>query len=232
MSASYHVHDSVMDRLGSADNLRNLWSIATAQDIASGSIWYHEAHEGAVNLSEKYNISVETAAQVIAVLSPKCDWNVNLEAASHVIAQYQSGLAFPEYQSSGVVALAAKWNNRIPFGCIEANVLKAFWILSGHPEALRGPKVEDFCRNILSCNESVTVDSHYVAAWLGLCYPGTWGFAEKYHKIVTEDTELVAREVGISPASFQAILWTVKKRIQSGTAEEAIKIMDAVRRAA
>lgn len=236
--AKVHVSAKVMDTLGSIDNLRSFLLSATAQEITQGTSWYQTARVAALQIAHRYNVSVERAAHVIAALSPQVDWDKNVEMARRLVAQWADGTlvapAWPGLNGNGKVnglqAIAAAYASAHDgYTAYSSNVCKALWILEGHLEALSGPKVTDFADNILHDHDDVvTVDSHYVMAWLGLALSGTYKFDDRYHAIVTEDTRALALEFGLSPRAVQAIVWIAKKRLQAGKSSEAQAIFDAI----
>lgn len=238
--AKTHISAKVMDTLGNADNLRNFLLSATPAEMAHGTSWYVTARLAAQQIAHRYNVTLAQAAHVIAALSPQVDWEENLRMAQRVTREWADGTlvapTWPGLNANGVVLglaeIAAAYSSNLEgYTPYASNVCKALWILEGHLCALHGEKVTDFADNIIRDNpDSVTVDSHYVMAWLGLAYSGTYRFDDRYHAIVTEDTRKIAQEFGLSPREVQAIVWVAKKRIQGTrrTSNEAIAIFNAI----
>lgn len=63
------------------ENLRAWRETATADDITAGRDWYPLARRVARDMSRHHGVSLDVAAGVIAVLSPRCAWSENLAAA-------------------------------------------------------------------------------------------------------------------------------------------------------
>lgn len=69
------------------ENLRASLDAATPSERAEGMVWYDNAHETAVGLGERYGVTTEQAAGVLAALSPQADWEtVNIPAADRLLA--------------------------------------------------------------------------------------------------------------------------------------------------
>lgn len=224
--ASVHIPAAAV-ALGSADNLRRLYSMATADDIAKGIAWYTDALEVCTSWASTFTVPILRTVRAMAALSPLCPWRQNIRALGIVCRNYfVHGFLPPPYTGTykGVREMAAampRWGI-VP---VRANVIKALWELQGHA-VLAGPKVSAFADNILSphTSQAVTVDSHHVMAWLGLILKGTYQFPAAWHERIAADTRTVAAEVGYSPLVFQAIVWETKHRVQAGGQRQALAI--------
>lgn len=173
---------------GSVDNLRSLLNQATEAERTSA--WYATAREQIRTVAVHYGLSFDTVARMVAVLSPRCAWRRNIEAAVSVIQGEPLG------------------------GLLGANVVKAQRILAGDHDALRGPKVTRFYTNLVcpGLDDEVTVDSHAVGAWLDLPL-GSYIFPEDVYHACADDYRALAREVGMPAKDVQAIVWEVRKRV-------------------
>lgn len=175
-------------------NILACFATATPEEVADGKAWYSTAHTFAVGLSERYGISVTQAAGIIAALSPRLSWDLNLRNADTLVR-------------TGDV------------GGLRGNVVKAQRILAGeHPDVvLGGNKVRSFFDNILRPEEStaVTIDRH---AWD--IADGDVG-DDKSRKALERkgvyqalcDAYIdAAAEVGLAPHVVQAVTWVAWRR--------------------
>ena len=167
------------------------YAIADDSIRTAGNNWYREAGDHCDTLSTNHGISRETAAAVIAHLSPRTSWARNV---------------------AGAYALCA--SGTAPH-CMEANVTRALCALgSSDPLAtLNGPKTAAFARNILGDYSVVTVD-----VWaLRIALPaGTEkatmekGIGRKgVYSAIARAYTIAANRAGIEPAVMQAITWIV-----------------------
>jgi hypothetical protein len=126
--------------------LLRIFDAANDEQMSYGLEWYEAAHTFCIGLSERYGISVESAAGIVAALSPRCEWGLNMRMADEVC---RTG------DTSG----------------LRGNILKAQRILAGEAplEVLGGNKVRSFFDNIARPRESVavTIDRHAIDAMLG-----------------------------------------------------------------
>lgn len=67
-----------MDNIGTyIDNITSVYNSATTSEVKNGKNWYRNANQYAKELSSLHNVPIETAAAVIAAISPNCSWEVN-----------------------------------------------------------------------------------------------------------------------------------------------------------
>lgn len=69
-------------------NLLWLFDQVPADIVARSRLWYEGAHKIARRLAKKYGVPVETAAGVLAALSPQKDWYQNVSLAERVFKVY------------------------------------------------------------------------------------------------------------------------------------------------
>jgi hypothetical protein len=189
-------------------NLLRAYKRATPDDISTGSAWYDKAHSIVCEWSEFYGVSIATVANVVAALSPQCDWNRNLIAADEVL------------QGNPTLSI---------IGPLRANIDKAKRILADRagdifPYFPHGPKVNSFARNIAGdYSGAITIDRHAIeAAWNDTTLPECdlqirW----THYAVYAECYAKVARKVGLPPAIFQAIVWHVWKREHPAASKRA-----------
>lgn len=216
----------------SVQNLLSLFSLASSRELEDGIDWYPQAERLAIDIANRYELPLDTVIRVAAVLSPKCPWSRNMQAAEWVIRQWLSGCFVPSYDDyvSGKVYLARvpkldpsrtvlAEDPRIsapPCGGLKANTIKALWILEGY-DCLSGPKVLDFYECVRNWRTylGACIDSHAIQAWFGSFDGGTFGIPPSFYQIVRADYIHAANLVGLSPLQFQAVLWLVKKNRSS-----------------
>lgn len=189
-------------------NIRNVYSLATADEIKSGLAWYDGAHAHACELSSLYGIPLQAAAEILAALSPNVRWGRNVADA---------------YTLCGVLAAGGAIES-IRINTYPANRAKAGAIfnaaVAGLPYAgiLSGPKVTRFAKTIETPWEShgITVDVHAFSVASGKRFTtkdvviGTVNYHTCERAYLT-----VGAELGIAGHQVQAITWTVWKRLHN-----------------
>ena len=168
---------------------------ADADQLQSGHSWYSVARTFAYGLSDRYELTREQAAGIIAALSPQTSWEINQRNAD----------------------LFAKTGTCPTLG---ASVRNAQRIAAGESwrDVLRGPKTRAFAANIEGdVWHAVTVDRHAarVAGFTGELGDITSVYtqiADAYRASASEVSDTLA----LVPAAFvQATTWIV----QRGSAE-------------
>jgi hypothetical protein len=154
----------------------------------TGHSWYANARKECGRLAVAYGVSPRAAAGVVAALSPRMRWSVNLRQASRVLAAHASGEVAP------------------PHVGIRAFVAKAWRIAKGERplDVLSGPKVRAFYRNLCGDLSHVTVD---VWAARALGWNGDKGMTDAQYARASEAYRRAAASVGVPPAVFQAVVW-------------------------
>lgn len=170
-------------------NIRSVLARASVDDILAGTDWYRTARATCETFAVDYNVTVDTAARVIAVLSPRKRWAENVKGASIILAAFHAGEEMP------TVA-----------GFFGANIRKAWAIVNGDPSALRGQKVTRFYANIMGDDTEVTVDvwAARAASDGAIISPTVVQYRE-----IADAYRAVAREHEMPASVLQAIVWTV-----------------------
>ena len=151
-----------------------------------GMEWYQLAHGLSQRWSQEHKLPFDYVAGIIAALSPRIQWEVNLADAKSIL-------------EDGEQASTAA------FG---PNVVKALWILDGtDPESeLGGRKVRSFYRNIADPYASldVTLDS-----WMMGLLKHNPKFLERKgtYDAISEAFRIVAEQHCVLPHQLQAALW-------------------------
>ena len=160
------------------------WGNASAADQAAGIAWYDRAADAARTILPS---DPERAAGVIAALSPRCQWRINLAWAAAVIEAAESGADCPSVHTRTMRA-------------------QAWRIANGEPalSVLGGPKVRAFYSNIIGNTDRVTVD-----VWaLRAADPGETRVPSGRLYDLTERAYIeAARIVGVAPRDLQAAVW-------------------------
>ena len=147
--------------------LSNLYATlerSTPEDWAEGLKWYNVAYDVATDLADTYGLPVDSAAGIIAALSPQQQWLVNIDNAY-------------AFCSSG-------GTKSVHFSHCVDKARRLFTDHSANPlDILGGPKVRSFYRNIAEPNTPgpVTIDRHAVAILYGSDTPS---FLANYPKLL------------------------------------------------
>lgn len=161
-----------------------VWRGATAADLAAGLDWYAEAHATAAALAAGTGtVTTAEAAGVIAALSPRAQWRVNVAWATRMVNAYATGGDMPAVSTT---------NNRAT----------AWAILAGTLDGPRGIKTAAFMRAIMGDVSAVVVDV-WAARAAGIGH--NFGPAE-YRRIAAAYTEAADR-LGVAPRDLQAAVW-------------------------
>lgn len=180
---------------------RQFLNTATRHEWEQGKNWYDDAHKEAKRIAKDYEIELEQAAGIIAVLSPMVEWRLNLRIARDFV------------RSKGRKKGAGFYRN----------YQKALDILKRKDySAIRGPKVTAFYETVLNpgMNHPPVVDTHMIAGFYeGVSYRDdlhvVHGNEERLQPIRTAIVEL-AQEYGLKVQEMQAVLWVVIKRHNDG----------------
>lgn len=191
---------------------------ATDSQVREGIEWYAGARRFAHDLASHFPYTVEQVARVIAALSPQCVWEENMRAASVACSAHARG------EDAGIPAYTG----------YRANVAKAWRVLDGDLDALRGPKVTAFAAAIVGDESHVTVDVWATRAARdrrrALAFhawddemPG-----EVEHRAIAEAYRRAACKRGVTPSAMQAIVWVAIRT--SGAFPRVQEMTDIARR--
>jgi hypothetical protein len=189
-------------------NILAVFFKATDLETINGSDWYLAANHAAQIMADRHDVTLDTAAGVIAALSPNNRWERNVTDADSMIRAYSAG--------------GHNAANSIKVGTYNANKAKALGILSGDDclQTLGGLKVRAFYDCILA-GDSVCVDGHAYAIWTGQYIPTTQTpkITPKLYDAISADYRLAAATINsilqaeYSAAQIQAITWLTWRRI-------------------
>lgn len=123
-------------------HITRLFRKAPHEDIVKGARWYEEAHAIATTFAERYSLSVEQVAGVLAAISPMQSWASNVKLGERILA------------GRGELTEGAG---------LRTNTAKANRIIKGEAplDVLGGDKVRNFYLSILTKGaEGITIDRH------------------------------------------------------------------------
>jgi hypothetical protein len=163
-------------------SLRAHWAVADAETRAIGEAWYRVYGATAERLADGNR---DIGAGVVAALSPRIRWDVNLRLARDLLRE------------------------RPIHGVFRANFYKAERIRCGESplDVLGGDKTRSFYANLAGDLWAVTVDVWAMRA-AGLNRKSLTPL--QYGKVATA-YRAVAGEVGLLPGQFQAVVWAVAR---------------------
>lgn len=179
------------------DRIISVYRSASDGEAHYGRTWYSQANEYARRLADRYDVSVRSAAGIIAALSPQVSWDDNQREADRLL-----------------LTGSAKHTT--------ANVVKARHIAYGADplDVLGGNKVRAFFDNIArpTTSPAVTVDRHAYDAAVGtisadkkrreLERVGVYAF-------ISEAYQRAAYELGTLPLIVQATVWVTHRNAKA-----------------
>ena len=160
-----------------------LYGGAAPEMLAAGREWYPNARAICERIGGDA-VPVDTVARVMAALSPRCHWKVNVRQTEEMIAAFLAGQDVPAVSTG-------------------TNRMRAWSELNGTP-ALSGPKTTAFARAILGDEDAVVIDS-WIMRSVGLA--PTAKLTRHRLRWITEAYTDAARAVGETPRNLQAIVW-------------------------
>lgn len=187
-----------------AANLRRAYTRATPEDIIEGLTWYQRAHNQCESLATKYGVTTQAACGVMAALSPGSAWERNVADCDTFLDEWTHGARGKRLPLVGSYG----WRN----------IVKASKIAGGQDplKVLGGPKVRAFYQCIFdpSNSEYVCIDRHAKSAALGekLTDKDSVVRPAQYQRFAKHYMQ-GARNNGILPNQFQAVIWTVWRRL-------------------
>lgn len=147
----------------------------------NGEKWYRESQRVARDMRRTYGTPQGMSAGIIAALSPRVQWKVNVRNA-HIIA------------SGGVC------------GGLRTSVQKAYRIRHGERplDVLSGPKTRAFYRAIMGDEDAAVIDCWMLRA---MGWP-TESVSAKQYEVCAAALREAATLTPLSTANFQAVVWT------------------------
>ena len=150
----------------------------TAAQLESAAQWYTGAGAIAQSIASANGLTLEQSASIIAALSPLKRWKINVAQA----IEFAAGRPVATLQAHLKIAGKAR---DIGFA------------------ALKGLKTSAFARNIAGDTQAVTVDIWMCkAAGIKKDAPNKTEYRE-----IQRACQLLAYEMGLQPATLQALIW-------------------------
>jgi len=180
------------------ENIKAVYRQAYPHQHIAGMEWYEVANSLCQGWSKKYNVTFEQAAGVLAGISPRLAWNLNVAYCERILA-------------TGTAPI------------MHGTLAKVRRILAGeHPaDVLGGRKVMSFYANIVSpqFDTHVTVDRHAFDIAVGKVGD------DKSRKVldrkgmyeyVADAYRAAAGDLGVAPCQVQAVTWVVWRDSKGG----------------
>lgn len=205
-----------------AAHLDELWEAAKhTGSMGEGLGWYHQANRSVTEIARRHNVSVRQAAAITAALSPQTEWGRNLKMTDRLLDMLKHDPSL-----TGAGASGADTAGKI--GQTKQNLDLAIRLARGEDPAkiLTGPKRRSFYANIIAPNIEgpVTVDGHMAhAMMIGVPQSQRLQITGRTTRAKGKETPIgyayladIIREralaAGVSPADYQAVVWTEYNR--------------------
>ena len=197
------------------------FTLATSQEVQLGVDWYPSALDIANRIAVKYGVSAETAAGVIAALSPNNRWERNIVDAENIIKCWAAGGTHTDMLNVKVctygkmkakaVAILTRFEPNIEDWQDITTILKGKKIVEFF-NCITNPKLNDVC-----------IDGHAYSVWFGqrLTMKEVPPIGKKLRQQIKTDyrdaTAFINEELGefFTAADIQAITWVTHKRIHN-----------------
>ena len=196
-------------------NILAVYDLATTGERREGMEWYNRANRVAADIASEHGISLETAAGVIAALSPNNRWERNIVDAENVIRAFSIGGA--EEAERVKVCTYGKMRTKA------IQILEATSIVD-HASILNGRKITAFYECIIGRQDAVCIDGHAYSIWFGdrLTMKQVPNIGKKLYAEIVSDYVEAARilsEDGTSVTAFevQAVTWCAWRRLHGVT---------------
>ena len=175
---------------------------ATLLELGSdASDWYVKASDDIVQFADAFDIDHDTAAAVIAILSPRVQVSRNARLAAKYLL---------DGETDGIMEQRLK--------AIERYVRYGF--LNGYTH---GHKVYAFYRNLSGDFDHVTIDT-----WMAKIYGVDFQkITDQQRSEIQQDVTAIAEAAGITPAAAQAALWVGYRELHGhNDSEGALSMVD------
>ena len=211
-----NTNTTVDETIGTA-NIIAVYALATSGERVEGMEWYNRANRVAATIASEHGISLETAAGVIAALSPNNRWERNIVDAENVIRAFSIGGA--EEAENVRVCTYGKMRTKA------IQILEATSIVD-HASILNGRKITAFYECIIGRTDAVCIDGHAYSIWFGdrLTMKQVPNIGKKLYAEIVSDYVQAARilsaaaEFGtVTAFEVQAITWCAWRRLHGVT---------------
>ena len=197
--------------------IKAMLMLASEVDMQDGKHWYRRAYDLAVRLMHVYDITLGQAVGVIAALSPNNKWERNCQDAEAIIKAHWLGCdprlvkvcTFNKNKEKAIAIL------NLSTDCHEVDFSSQIQAI------LNGRKVVAFYRCIMGFTDTVCVDGHAYAIWLGERVPTTQtpSIGKALYETITRAYVNVAKDSHaicgehLTPAQVQAVTWVTYRRL-------------------
>ena len=188
------------------------FTLATSQEVQLGCDWYPSALKISARIGEKYGVSAEVVAGVIAALSPNNRWERNIIDAEAIIKCWRSGGTRTDMTNVKVCT----------YGKMKQKAIDILLTRVPIVDILKGKKLVEFFNCITNpALNDVCIDGHAYSVWFGqrLTMKEVPAIGIRLRSQIKTDyrdaTCFINEELGehYTPASIQAITWVTHKRI-------------------
>ena len=186
---------SAPEQIELVTNIIEEYNGASPADVEDGKAWYVKAHSQVRQLAEKYQITVNQAALVVAALSPQLAWPLNIKYADEFLERGECG----HFLSCQVKAMECLSGSRQVLSENGKNALKTH----NFAQLLENPYADLVC-----------VDGHAASVALGRKVNKADSDrltrnAKNFYNVVEGAYREAADMLGLEPSTLQAITWLV-----------------------
>jgi len=194
--------------------IKAMLMLATESDIQHGKYWYQRAKDLALRLTTVYDgVTIEQVCGVIAALSPNNKWERNCNDAEAMIKAWHNG--------ADPTAVKVCTFNKNKDKAAQILALPDDFTTEDIESILSGRKVCAFYRCIMGFTDTVCVDGHAYAIWLGERVPTTKtpSISPKLYETIsrayvnTADVSFQLIGEALTPAQVQAVTWVTYRRL-------------------
>jgi len=198
------------------ENILAVYNQAAEIEKTESIQWYDSAFIECTKIGELFGVDSKAAIAVCAVLSPNNNWNRNLIDLMTVLRAFESGKLeklYNEYKAGKKTAFHA-----LGIATYSPNIAKAFEILTGNFDSLKGQKVTAFFHNIYYPNsELVTIDFHAYSIAVNFRHTAKTcpNISAAENRILQDAYKTAAEKIGLLPKQLQAVTWVVWRRLHN-----------------
>lgn len=188
----------------SAEHVLSVYKSATEEERSEGADWYQAAHTFARGMSDRYGLSLAQSAGIIAALSPRLSWDLNMRAADTLARTGDCATLF----SSKLKAKRILWGRESVESVLQCPRCQR----KAGKHVCSGQKVRAFFACILAAGEcdSVCIDRHAFDIAAGhVTDDVTRKLLDRrggYDTVANAYRE-AARIAGVSASTVQAVTW-------------------------
>ena len=192
-------------------NIKAIFELASAAEIADGKAWYGVAKSIAIVLADQYGVTTAQAVGVLAALSPRNKWSRNVIDAEQLIAAYVAA-GSQQARLTKVCTFGANKEKAIKVLESDAETIPAIL------EILSGPKLREFASCIAGLPDCC-IDGHAWCIWQGsrVTLADVPSIGVKLRREIKADYATAAADLGLSASELQAITWVTWRRIHGVT---------------